>query len=711
MAGSIAKAYVQVIPSATGIKGKLSGMLGGEAGAAGNSAGESFASSLIKKARGLIAAAGLGKMLAQSLEAGGALQQSLGGVETLFKDSADAVIKNAEQAYKTAGMSANQYMETVTGFSASLLQGLSGDTEKAASVADMAMTDMSDNANKMGTSMESIQNAYQGFAKQNYTMLDNLKLGYGGTKTEMERLLADAQKLTGIEYNIDNLADVYSAIHVIQGELGITGTTAKEAATTLTGSLASMKAAFSNVLANLSLGRDIGPSMTALGETVFTFLTGNLLPMVGNILGTLPEVLSSAFTMAIQGLNMAAANADAFLQTGIDLVIGIGSAIITAAPYLAEAAFNLVAALGDAILSTDWIQIGTDTINSLRESLDLSAAEILGTDGNIVQSVIDAIGSKLPDLLENGGVMVNQLVDGIFEALPSLVDSALDLCVSFINMLVSNLPNILNTGKSILLNIVDGIRQSFPSIIASAGDAVISLISGLVSHLPDILAMGFDLIVSLISGIGNAYPDIIAAAGQVANKLLDTIKNTNWLQLGKDIINGLINGIGAMGGALWSAAKSIAGSALSAIKSALGIASPSKVMRDQVGKWIPSGVAVGIETNTKPLTDALHDMSVLTTDSLQADMNIISTLYGMEAAPISVTGSESRYTASDIFERICSVLEDIDDSNAAILDNTIQLLKDILSAVLNIRLTDRQVFDAVQRENQRVSVVTGGDLW
>lgn len=711
MAGSIAKAYVQVIPSAKGIRGKLSGMLGGEAGAAGNSAGESFASSLIKKAGGLIAAAGIGKMLAQSLEAGGALQQSLGGVETLFKDSADAVIKNAEQAYKTAGMSANQYMETVTGFSASLLQGLSGDTEKAASVADMAMTDMSDNANKMGTSMESIQNAYQGFAKQNYTMLDNLKLGYGGTKTEMERLLADAQKLTGIEYNIDNLADVYSAIHVIQGELGITGTTAKEAATTLTGSMASMKAAFSDVLANLSTGRDIGPSLNALGETIFTFVQNNLLPMIGNIFAALPETLSSLLSMAIRGLNLIADNADSILQMGIDLVTGIGSAIITALPYLAEAAVNIVTSLGTAIISTDWVQLGTDTINSLRDSLDLAASEILGTDGNLVQSVIDAIGSKLPDLLENGGVMVNQLVDGIFEALPSLVDSALDLCVSFINMLVSNLPNILSTGKSILLNIVDGIRQSFPSIIASAGDAVISLISGLVSHLPDILAMGFDLIVSLISGIGNAAPDIIAAAGQVANKLLDTIKNTDWLQLGKDIINGLINGIGAMGGALWSAAKSIAASALSAIKSALGIASPSKVMRDQVGKWIPSGVAVGIETNTKPLTDALHDMSVLTTDSIQADMNITSTLYGMEAVPISVTGSESRYDASDIYERLCSVLEDIDDSNAAILDNTIQLLKDILSAVLNIRLTDRQVFDAVKRENQRVSVVTGGDLW
>lgn len=707
MAGSVAKAYVQVIPSAEGIKGKLSDVFNREMPSAGQSAGGVFGSNLVGKIKGLIAAAGIGKILSDSLQAGAALQQSLGGIETLFKDSASTVIANAEKAYKTAGMSANEYMETVTGFSASLLQSLGGDTAAAASAADVALQDMADNANKMGTSMESIQYAYQGFAKQNYTMLDNLKLGYGGTKTEMQRLLADAQKLTGVKYDINNLSDVYSAIHVIQEEMGITGATANEAATTFSGSLASMKASFSDLLANLSTGRDIGPSLAALGETIFTFVRNNLLPMVGNIFAALPETLSSFLSMAIRGLNIIANNADSILQMGLDLVIGLGSAIITALPYLAEAALNIVTSLGTAILSTDWIQLGTDTINSLRESLDLAAGEILGTDGNIVQSVIDAIGSKLPELLENGGVMVNQLVDGIFAALPSLIDSALDLCVNFINMLVSNLPNILNTGKDILLNIVDGIRQTFPDILVSAGDAVAELLSGLVAELPNILAAGFDLIVSLIEGIGNAYPDIIAAAGEVAGKLWETIKNTDWLQVGKDIINGLIKGIGAMGNALWEAAQNIAKSALNAIKKFFGIASPSKVMRDQVGKWIPSGVAVGIEANTKPLTEALHDMSVLTTDSLQADMNLNSALSGIAATPVAVGESSSSYKTDDVSERIVSVLEDIDDSNIAILDNMVSMLKDILAAVCDIDLSDGAIHRAWNRYETKMNVMRG----
>ena len=375
MAGSIAKAYVQVIPSAEGIKGKLSGMLGGEAGSAGSSAGALFGSSMIKKVGGILATAGIGKMLTDSLMGGGAMQQSLGGIETLFKDSANTVIKHADQAYRTAGMSANQYMETVTGFSASLLQGLGGDTQKAAQAADMALTDMSDNANKMGTEMEAIKNAYQGFAKQNYTMLDNLKLGYGGTKTEMERLLKDAQALSGVKYDISNLADVYSAIHVIQEEMGITGTTAKEAATTLSGSLASMKAAFSDLLANLALGRDIGPSLAALQETFFTFFTGNLIPMVGNIMGTLPQVISGALSMAIQSLNLAADNAEGILKMGIDLVTGIGTAIITAAPQLLGAAVKLVTSLGNAIMATNWGQMAQNTITSMRGSLDGAAAQ------------------------------------------------------------------------------------------------------------------------------------------------------------------------------------------------------------------------------------------------------------------------------------------------------------------------------------------------
>ncbi len=710
MAGSVAKAYVQVIPSAEGIKGKLSNVFNSEMPSAGQSAGGVFGSNLVGKIKGLIAAAGIGKILSDSLQAGADLQQSLGGIETLFKDSASTVIANAEKAYKTAGMSANEYMETVTGFSASLLQSLGGDTAAAASAADVALQDMADNANKMGTSMESIQYAYQGFAKQNYTMLDNLKLGYGGTKTEMERLLADAQTLTGIEYNIDNLSDVYSAIHVIQNEMGITGATANEAATTFSGSLASMKASFSDLLANLSTGRDIGPSLTALGETVFVFVKDNLLPMVGNILSSLPEVLSSAFSMAIRGLNLIADNTDSIVQMGLDLVTGIGGAIVTALPYLAESALKIVASLGKTIMDTDWGELAQNTINGLRESLDLAAGEILGTDGNIVQSVIDAIGNSLPDLLENGGIMVNQLIDGIFAALPSLIDSALDLCVSFIKMIVSNLPNILSTGKDILLNIVDGIRQTFPKILVSAGDAVAELLSGLVAELPNILDAGFDLIVSLIEGIGNAYPDIIAAAGEVAGKLWETIKNTDWLQVGKDIINGLINGIGAMGSALWSAAQNVASSALSAIKNFFGIASPSKVMRDQVGKWIPSGVAVGIEANTKPLTEALHDMSVLTTDSLQTDMNLSSTLSGMTVSPVAVGSASGAKTSADVLDRICGVLEDLEESNSAMLETSISVLKEILEAVLGIHLTDDDLYNAVNRARSVRAIMAGGNM-
>jgi hypothetical protein len=313
----IATAYVQVMPSMDGVAPKVQSYFGG----AGQSAGKSFGSSMgVAMKTGIAAgAAGLGLLLKESIGQGAGLQQSLGGIETLFgaggksieeyatsvgktvdEVSAEytqlmaaqqAVFDNAENAYKTAGLSSNAYMEMVTSFSASLIASLGGDTQKAAQVADMALIDMSDNANKMGTDMQAIQDAYQGFAKQNYTMLDNLKLGYGGTKTEMERLLADAQKLTGVEYDIDNLADVYTAIHAIQEELGITGTTATEASSTVTGSFNAMKAAAQNVLGNLALGQPMEESLQALKETTDTFLTGNLMPMIGTILDGLPGLI------------------------------------------------------------------------------------------------------------------------------------------------------------------------------------------------------------------------------------------------------------------------------------------------------------------------------------------------------------------------------------------------------------------------------------
>lgn len=555
MGNSIATAYVQVVPSAEGIKGKLSGAFESE----GTSAGRSFGSSLISKVKGLIAAAGIGKVLSESLTAGGDLEQSLGGIETLFKDSAGIVVANAERAYKTASMSANSYMENVTSFSASLLQGLSGDTEKAASIADMAMTDMSDNANKMGTDMESIQNAYQGFAKQNYTMLDNLKLGYGGTKTEMERLLAEAQKLTGVKYDINNLADVYSAIHAIQGEMDISaitaeeaaeifertgrtveehiGTTALEAASTFSGSLASMKAAASDLLAQLSLGtEDLTPYFDSLTETVFTFV-GNLLPMVGNILGGLPTVISTAFSAAIQGLNIAADNADALLQQGVELVTSIGGAIVTALPYLAEAALNIVAAIGNAIISTDWVQIGQDTINGLRSSLDLEAAEILGTDGNIVQSVLDAISSGLPSILDGGVSIVTEMANGILQALPGFLETAGDLMNQLLDTVLSMLPDMLASGVSLIGQLVTGLVSNLPSIIESAARIIAELLATIASHLPDLLAQGIALIGELAAGLISAIPDVIASIPEIISSIVDTFGNWDWGEIGSDIIN------------------------------------------------------------------------------------------------------------------------------------------------------------------------------
>ena len=247
MATELGKAYVQIIPSAKGISGSISKVMDPEASAAGISSGNKLVSGIKK----IIAVAGIGKAFAATITEGGNLEQSIGGIETLFKGSAKTVQGYANEAYKTVGVSANDYMENVTSFSASLLQSMGGDTKEAAKVAHTAMVDMGDNANKMGTDMRDIQNAYQGFAKQNYTMLDNLKLGYGGTKTEMQRLLKDAQELTGVEYDIDNLDDVFMAVHAIQQEIGITGTTALEAEETIQGSFNAMKAAFSNVLGEI----------------------------------------------------------------------------------------------------------------------------------------------------------------------------------------------------------------------------------------------------------------------------------------------------------------------------------------------------------------------------------------------------------------------------------------------------------------------------
>ncbi len=620
MATELAKAYVQIVPSAEGIKGKITDALGGEATSAGKSAGSSFGSSMGGMLKKALVAAGIGTAIKESLEAGGSLQQSIGGIETLFKDSAGTVQQYAKEAYKSAGLSANEYMETATGFAASLLQGLGGDTEAAAKVTNTAITDMADNANKMGTSMDMIQNAYQGFAKQNYTMLDNLKLGYGGTKTEMQRLLADASKLSGVEYNIDNLADVYDAIHVIQEDLGITGTTAKEAASTLQGSMASMKSAFSNVLGNLALGEDIGPSLEALLETTTTFLTGNLIPMVANIIRGAPQLLKGALSAVIQSLNLAANNADEIVQMAVDIISQLVVGLVSAAPYLAQAAFNLVTSLGTAIMSMDWATIASNLLTQLKTNLGTASTEILGTDTGIVSSIAQSITTNLPTVLQKGIEIISSLASGILGNLPAIIQTMGSILSELVAFILQQLPTILQAGVSLLSSLASGILSNIPAIIASMASVLAQLLATIAQKLPTILQSGITLIGQLAAGLIQAIPDLVMKIPTIISSIVSAFGQYDWLSIGSDIISGIANGIKAGVGAIAEAAKSAAKSALDAAKDFLGINSPSRVMRDQVGKWIPAGVADGIVRNTKAVTNAMEELTKETTGTLQADL-------------------------------------------------------------------------------------------
>lgn len=448
MATELAKAYVGIIPSAEGITGNLAKVLEPEAESAGEKSGASLGGLLVSTLKGILTAAALGKALTDTLTEGGALEQSLGGVETLFKDNADTVKAYAQNAWQTAGLSANDYMETVTGFSASLLQGLGGDTATAAEVANMALTDMSDNANKMGTNMQDIQNAYQGFAKQNYTMLDNLKLGYGGTKTEMQRLLADAQKITGVKYDLDNLADVYTAIHVIQGGvdelngglgdvnkgLGITGTTALEASTTLAGSLAAMQASFKNVLGALTLGQDLQPSLDALAQSVVTFLTGNLLPDIWNILSALP----GALVTFIQAL----------AQTLLD---GFGTSFSGGFPQI--------------------IENGAALVSNLVQGITANAGQMMESASVSLSAFLAQIVADLPQIITSGGQMLLSLVQGLLAMLPSIIRSAATVIATLLQAIVTHLPEIIAAGFNLVVKLVQGIGNAAPDIIRAAGDA------------------------------------------------------------------------------------------------------------------------------------------------------------------------------------------------------------------------------------------------
>ena len=537
--------------------------------------GVKLMASAIKKA-----AEALVDLSKQAIQGFAEQEQLIGGVDTLFKESSKQVQQYANEAYKTAGLSANEYMETVTSFSASLLQSLGGDTAKAAAYADRAVTDMSDNANKMGTNMASIQDAYQGFAKQNYTMLDNLKLGYGGTKTEMERLIADASAMTAEQEKLNVAVDagdlsfgnIVNAISVMQEHLGIAGTTAEEAEKTIEGSAKAMKSAWQNLvtgMANENL--DLSVLIENFVESIQTFLDDNLIPRIQTMVPRMVEALTQ--------------------------LIGAMT------PYIAP-----------------------------------------------------ALQMLLPVIVQG----ISALVSGIVQALPAVVSAISDVIPMIVEQLVTLLPQITASGVEIIAALVSGIGENLPALIPAAVDAIIELASTLVANVDKIVLAAGDLIGGLIQGLFESLghliyrvPEIIAAIVAALMKGMVSI-----VEVGGDIVRGLWNGIKNMAGWLANKVKGWASDIVGWIKGSLGIHSPSKVFADEIGKFIPPGITVGVEkAMPRALRDMGQELSALSNIPIPGSVTNTTNMGGVSITVYGAQGQDVNALADVIMYKMQSAVE------------------------------------------------------
>lgn len=494
-------------------------------------------------------ATAVGALVKQAVESYAEYEQLVGGVDTLFGSASAEVQKKADNAYKTAGMSANEYMETVTGFSASLIQSLGGDTEKAAKYADMAITDMSDNANKMGTDMSLIQNAYQGFAKQNYTMLDNLKLGYGGTKEEMERLLEDASKISGIKYDISSYADIVDAIHVVQTEMGITGTTAKEASTTIQGSISSMKSAWQNLITGLAdENADLDVLVTNMIESVGTVVE-NVLPKI--------SVAAEGIVSIIQ-----------------NLIPQIPPLIEQLLPPLLEGALSLI------------------------QGLVTILPKITSTITGMLPSVLTSLVGMTPEILTSILTIITELLNAITGMLPTIVESIMQVVPQLITSLVAATPQLLDAAIQFLLAIVEAV----PTIITSLVDALPLIVSTIISTLLSNLPMLQNAAFQLFFGIIKAIPEIIVALSKEVPNIIKGITDglvkgiPELVKTGGNMLKGLFDGLLDIT-AIGNAVKKLFNGIVGGLKEKFGIHSPSKVMADIIGKNLALGIGSGFEKN------------------------------------------------------------------------------------------------------------------
>jgi phage-related protein len=584
-----------------------------------NLASEAIVAGIKKIGEGIKAlGSGLVSMVKDSVAAFADYEQLTGGVETLFKDSADTVIKNAEQAYKTAGMSANQYMETVTGFSASLLQGLGGDTAEAAKIGNMAVLDMSDNANKMGTDVSMIQNAYQGFAKQNYTMLDNLKLGYGGTKTEMERLLKDAEKMPeamGQKFDLNNYADVVKAINVVQKNMGITGTTAKEASETITGSMNATKAAWENVLTSFASGSNeqIKEAIDGMVES-FTNLATNIVEILPNIVGGIGQLLTE---------------------------------LITQIPPIIQALLPTI----------------VTTIQNLVKSLVNIIPTLIPVIVDLVMQLVNVIIQNLPLLIQAGIDILLGLITGITQAIPQLIPAIVEAVMLIIQTIIANLDKIIIAGIELLVALIQGLADAIPKLVAMIPQIIQTLVETLTR--PDMIVKlikaALDIIVAIAGGLIKAIPELIKAIPQIITSLVTGLAEGvgEMAKVGLDLVKGIWNGISNAVGWILGKIKEFGNSIVNGIKSFFGIKSPSRLFRDEIGANLALGVGEGF---TDEMDNVVDEMQDALPSSLDTDIGLNNTGLAADAlAAASSTGSTIDGLISAMQQAFAGMKVEMDD--------------------------------------------------
>lgn len=563
----LGKAYVQIVPSAQGIKASIQEVMGKPLEEQADNSGSTFGSMLISKIKGAITIAGIGKFLSASLTEGGALQQSIGGVETLFGDSANVIKKAAQTAFKDAGVSANTYMEQTTSFAASLVSSCGGNTAKAAEIAKRAMVDMSDNANKMGTDLQDIQHAYQGFAKQNYTMLDNLKLGYGGTKTEMARLIKDASTYKDSQEKLNvsvkdgdmSFSNIANAISVVQDHMKISGTTAEEASTTLTGSFGMVKAAVQDFLGAMSTGQNVKSSVKNLISSLGIFVGNNLIPMLLNI-------TKSCYAVVTDALNN--------MPGILDAVQKFATQIASQAPQFIKSGFEMLNKLADGVVS----------------ALPVMIAKI----PTIISTFANIINDNGPTVLMCGLKLIAKLALGIIQAIPTLIVNIPKIITAIVD--VWSAFNWINLGKMAITGLGNGIKALFGFLKGTGKEALDTVLINILMLPERLRALGGKGISGLVSGIKSLFGALGGAAKKIFEIIVKALASlpSKMLSIGKNIIEGIWKGIWSMGAWITKKIGDFAGGIVKSFKGFLGIHSPSRIMRDMVGRFIGEGIGVGI---------------------------------------------------------------------------------------------------------------------